>query len=122
MVISVTFNFLIYCFILANTVTLAMYRYDESERQTEILYFLNLIFVWVFFAEMVAKLIGLGVKNYVRDKFNIFDAIIVVLSLVDFALSMLVQMDESSGSGIMSAFRALRLLRVVKLARHWKAF
>ena len=122
MVISVTFNFLIYCFILANTVTLAMYRYDESERQTEILYFLNLIFVWVFFAEMVAKLIGLGVKNYVRDRFNIFDAIIVVLSLVDFALSMLVQMDDSSGSGIMSAFRALRLLRVVKLARHWKAF
>lgn len=71
---------------------------------------------------MVAKLIGLGVKNYVRDRFNIFDAIIVVLSLVDFALSMLVQMDDSSGSGIMSAFRALRLLRVVKLARHWKAF
>ena len=121
-VISVTFNFLIYCFILANTVTLAMYRYDESERQTEILRFLNVIFVWVFFAEMVAKLIGLGVKNYVRDRFNIFDAIIVVLSLVDFALSLLVHMDDSSGSGIMSAFRALRLLRVVKLARHWKAF
>lgn len=31
-------------------------------------------------------------------------------------------MDDNSGSGIMSAFRALRLLRVVKLARHWKAF
>ena len=27
-VISVTFNFLIYCFILANTITLALYRYD----------------------------------------------------------------------------------------------
>ncbi len=27
-VMSVTFNFLIYCFIIANTITLAMYRYD----------------------------------------------------------------------------------------------
>jgi len=27
-VMSVTFNFLIYCFILANTITLALYRYD----------------------------------------------------------------------------------------------
>ena len=31
LVISVTFNFLIYCFILANTITLALHRYDESE-------------------------------------------------------------------------------------------
>lgn len=120
--ISVTFNFLIYCFILGNTIALALYRYNESDRQSEILYYLNLIFVWVFFAEMVAKLIGLGVKNYVRDRFNIFDAIIVIVSLLDFALSMTVSMDDNSSSGIMSAFRALRLLRVVKLARHWKAF
>lgn len=27
-VMSVTFNFLIYCFIIANTITLALYRYD----------------------------------------------------------------------------------------------
>ena len=31
LVISVTFNFLIYCIILANTITLALYRFDESE-------------------------------------------------------------------------------------------
>jgi len=30
-VISVTFNFLIYCFILANTITLALFRYDQSD-------------------------------------------------------------------------------------------
>ena len=88
--ISVTFNFLIYCFILGNTIALALYRYNESERQAEILHYLNLIFVWVFFVEMVAKLIGLGVKNYVRDRFNIFDAIIVIVSLLDFALIMTV--------------------------------
>lgn len=30
MVSSVTFNFLIYCFIMGNTITLAMYRFDQS--------------------------------------------------------------------------------------------
>lgn len=121
LVISVTFNFLIYLFILANTITLALYRYDQSERQTDILAICDIVFVWVFTVELILKVLGLGAKNYMRDKFNVFDAIIVVVSLVDFILTMTVEVDEST-DGIMSALRALRLLRVVKLARHWKAF
>ena len=69
---------------------------------------------------MLAKMIGLGLRNYARDKFNIFDAIIVVIGLVDFVMTLTIEIDEST-DGIMSALRALRLLRVVKLARHWKA-
>ena len=118
-VTSVTFNFLIYCFILANTITLALYRYDQSDQQTKILDICDIIFVWVFTAELVAKIIGLGFKVYIQDKFNSFDAVIVVISLVDFTLSQ--SIDLESAAGIMSAMRALRLLRVVKLARHWKA-
>lgn len=57
---------------------------------------------------------------YILDKFNAFDAVIVVISLIDFTLSMTIDME--SAAGIMSAMRALRLLRVVKLARHWQAF
>ena len=81
---------------------------------------MDIIFVWVFTLEMIAKLIGLGLKNYIRDKFNAFDGVIVIVSLVDFALMLSGSLE--SADGIMSAFRALRLLRVVKLARHWKAF
>ena len=83
--------------------------------------FCDIFFVWVFTAEMIAKLIGLGVKNYVKDKFNIFDGIIVIISLVDFTLNFTVDM-EGGASGILSALRALRLLRIIKLARHWKDF
>ena len=32
------------------------------------------------------KLAGLGIKNYLRDKFNIFDGLIVIISLVDFSI------------------------------------
>ena len=119
-VISVTFNSFIYAFIVANTITLAMYRYDLSEDEKFVLFVLNSIFVWVFTLEMLVKLVGLGVKNYVRDKFNIFDGIIVVISLIDFSLNM--TLSEGGTEGIMSALRAMRLLRVFKLARHWKAF
>jgi len=78
------------------------------------------VFVWVFTVELIMKLIGLGFKAYSSDKFNLFDAVIVVISLVDFTLSLAIDMD--SAAGIMSAMRALRLLRVIKLARHWTAF
>ena len=121
-VISVTFNFLIYCLILANTITLAMYRFNQSKEQTETLEYLDIFFVWVFTVEMVMKLLGLGLRNYLRDKFNIFDCSIVLISLVDFAVVVSGVIDLSGSEGILSAFRALRLLRVVKLARQWKGF
>ena len=69
---------------------------------------------------MIAKLIGLGVKNYAKDKFNIFDGVIVIISLVDFVLNFSV--DVEGAVGILSALRGLRLLRIIKLARHWKDF
>jgi uncharacterized membrane protein len=33
-------------------------------------------FFTIFLAEMIIKLIGLGLKTYIKDRFNIFDAII----------------------------------------------
>lgn len=72
---------------------------------------------------MIIKLIGLGLKNYLLDRFNIFDAIIVILSLVDFSINVAgVIPEDDENSGIFSAFRAMRILRVIKLARKWKAF
>jgi hypothetical protein len=36
---------------------------------------------------MLIKLAGLGIRNYTRDKYNIFDALIVILSLVEMILA-----------------------------------
>ena len=123
LVTGVWFNFAIYCIILANTITLALYRYDQSEAQIEALIVFDIFFVWIFTAEMLAKLLGLGIKNYILDKFNLFDGVIVIIGLVDFTLYLTTdEIETNSDGGIMSALRALRLLRVIKLARHWKAF
>lgn len=69
--------------IIANTVILAMERFPEDKAETAISSILNSIFTWAFVIEMVIKLIGLGFREYGKDSFNLFDAFIVVLSLVD---------------------------------------
>ena len=46
----------------------------------------NTVFTYCFLAEMIIKLLGLGVKDYARDGFNRFDAAIVILSMVEIAL------------------------------------
>jgi len=66
---------------------------------------------------MILKLIGLGFENYRRDNYNVFDAVIVVISLVDWTISIL-QVDAGSA---LQAFRAMRLLRMMKLSKSWKA-
>ena len=117
LVTSVSFNFFIFLLILANTATLAAYHYDESDEQIFVLQVFNEIFTWTFFLEMILKIIGLGFKNYRKDGYNLFDAVIVVISLVDWTISIL----EVDAGGALKAFRAMRLLRMMKLSKSWKA-
>ena len=44
----------------------------------------NFTFMLIFTGEMVLKLIALGIRAYVNDTFNCFDAFIVVMSYVDY--------------------------------------
>ena len=66
---------------------------------------------------MWVKLGGLGFKGYMMDGFNILEALLVVISMVEegFAFA-----NFDLEAGAFTAFRALRLLRVFRLARSWK--
>ena len=64
---------------------------------------------------MILKLLGLGIKEYMRSKFNIFDGIIVLISLVEIVLSNTGGGGSKSG---LSALRSFRLMRIFKLARY----
>jgi hypothetical protein len=72
-----------------------------------------------FTIELVIKLLGLGFKNYVKDDYNNFDAIIVVISIVE---KLLIATQAVTNAGAFSVFRGFRLLRIFKLARSWKSF
>ena len=67
---------------------------------------------------MIMKIIGLGFSNYIKDRYNLFDAVIVIISLVDWAISRIPDLDAGSA---LNAFRALRLLRMLKISKSWKA-
>jgi hypothetical protein len=47
----------------------------------------------MFLGEMVMKLIGLGVATYVKDRFNIFDAFIVILTVAENIIDLAVSDD-----------------------------
>ena len=98
-----------------------MDKYPEDEDLSEVTSILNNIFTYCFILEMVIKLIGLGFREYSRDSFNIFDAIVVVLSIVDMIITASSGSDEESGVAL-TAFRGARLIRVFKLARSWTSF
>lgn len=75
--------------------------------------YLNLGFFLFFCIELISKLIGQGLQHYLRDKFNWFDAIVVIVSAVDISLLYtLYAENEDSTSGAITALRVFRLIRI----------
>jgi hypothetical protein len=104
---------------MANTIVLGLDRYPITDKQQRKLEILNLTFYAIFAFEMVVKLVGLGIKQYVRDGYNIFDFIIVFVSTIDVIISESNHIKISGSKAILS-LRTFRLLRVFKLAKSWK--
>lgn len=73
--------------IIVNTTLLALDKYPENTSLMKSVELINLILSVVFFLEMIIKLIGLGIKGYFCDKYNIFDGIIVILTAIDIIYS-----------------------------------
>ncbi|XP_041087621.1 sodium channel protein type 4 subunit alpha B-like [Polyodon spathula] len=96
--------------IVLNTLFMAMEHYPMSLDFENVLVVGNLVFTGIFAAEMVFKLIALDPYYYFQTGWNIFDSIIVTLSLVELGLA--------NVEGL-SVLRSFRLLRVFKLAKSW---
>jgi len=108
-----TFEWFIQITIFLNSIALGSEFYEQPEWLTKIQNISNMIFTIIFSVEMILKLIGYGFLDYIRDWFNMFDGVIVILSWVEFILA-LTTSQESSG---LSVLRGFRLLRVFKLVR-----
>ena len=107
--------------IFVNTVILCLERYPMSNIEMKIQEYANYGFTCIFAIEMVIKILGFGIIGYIRDKANIFDWLIVVISIADTTVSTTLSYDVQA-SGAVSAFRIFRLFRVIKLAKGWKRF
>ena len=75
------FDICIMAVILLNMLTMAMEHHDQDETFAEILGYINLSFIIIFTVECVLKLIGLR-HFYFKFPWNIFDFVVVVLSIL----------------------------------------
>uniref|UniRef100_A0A8C2CNC7 Sodium channel protein n=1 Tax=Cyprinus carpio TaxID=7962 RepID=A0A8C2CNC7_CYPCA len=97
--------------IVINTVFMAMEYYPMKNDYVYMLSTANVVFIGIFAAEMLFKIIALDPYTYFQEGWNIFDSIIVTLSLLELCLTNVV-----SWIGFLRPFR---LLRVFKLAKSW---
>ncbi|XP_056143517.1 sodium channel protein type 4 subunit alpha B-like [Lampris incognitus] len=96
--------------IVLNTVFMAMEHYPMAPDFENMLSIGNLVFTGIFTAEMVLKLLAMDPYHYFQVGWNIFDSIIVTMSLVELGLA------DVEG---LSVLRSFRLMRVFKLAKSW---
>ncbi|XP_041429085.1 voltage-dependent L-type calcium channel subunit alpha-1D isoform X2 [Xenopus laevis] len=114
MVNSTGFEYIMFVLILLNTVALAMQHYEQSKPFNYAMDILNMVFTGLFTVEMVLKLMAFRPKHYFCDAWNTFDALIVVGSLVDIAVTEVNSSEDSSRISI-TFFRLFRVMRLVKL-------
>ncbi|XP_058446082.1 voltage-dependent calcium channel type A subunit alpha-1 isoform X9 [Malaya genurostris] len=87
---------------------------EENSRRNEILNFFDYAFTGVFTIEMLLKIVDLGVilhpGSYLREFWNIMDAVVVICAAVSFGFDM----TGSSAGQNLSTIKSLRVLRVLR--------
>uniref|UniRef100_A0A803TLN6 Calcium voltage-gated channel subunit alpha1 I n=1 Tax=Anolis carolinensis TaxID=28377 RepID=A0A803TLN6_ANOCA len=98
--------------ILVNTISMGIEHHEQPEELTNILEICNVVFTSMFALEMILKLAAFGLFDYLRNPYNIFDSIIVIISIWEII---------GQADGGLSVLRTFRLLRVLKLVRFMPA-
>ncbi|XP_051967472.1 voltage-dependent L-type calcium channel subunit alpha-1D-like [Xyrauchen texanus] len=111
---STGFEYIMFVLILLNTICLAVQHYGQSELFNYVMDILNMVFTAVFTVEMLLKLIAFKPRHYFTDAWNTFDALIVVGSVVDIAITEVNNTEDSARISI-TFFRLFRVMRLVKL-------
>ncbi|XP_042240382.1 voltage-dependent T-type calcium channel subunit alpha-1G-like isoform X2 [Homarus americanus] len=108
--------------ILINTLSMGIEYHNQPDILTTIVEMSNYIFSAVFAIEMLLKVIAEGPFGYISNGFNVFDGVIVILSVVEMYESYSAHAadptDQQAGQGSgLSVLRTFRLLRILKLVR-----
>ena len=71
-----------------NTYVLSQDKFPLEPAKAATIKSLNDLFTYIFMLEMFIKVNGLGFREYARDTFNLFDAFIVIVSIVEWVLNL----------------------------------
>ncbi|XP_028975657.2 voltage-dependent T-type calcium channel subunit alpha-1G isoform X1 [Esox lucius] len=98
--------------ILINTLSMGIEFHEQPDELTNALEISNIVFTSLFALEMLLKVLVYGPFGYIKNPYNIFDGIIVVISVWEIV--------GQQGGGL-SVLRTFRLMRVLKLVRFMPA-
>uniref|UniRef100_A0A8C4N7K1 Sodium voltage-gated channel alpha subunit 7 n=1 Tax=Equus asinus TaxID=9793 RepID=A0A8C4N7K1_EQUAS len=99
--------------IILNMYFLALEHYPMSEETISVLSIGNLVFLGIFTAEMIFKIIAMHPYGYFQVGWNIYDCLIVFHGLAELYLT------NIHG---MALLRSFRVLRIFKLGKYWTTF
>ncbi|XP_051496239.1 sodium channel protein type 4 subunit alpha isoform X1 [Apus apus] len=106
------FDITIMILICLNMVTMMVETDDQSELKTSVLYKINLVFIVIFTGECVLKMFALR-HYYFTIGWNIFDFVVVILSILGIVLSDIIEKYFVSPT----LFRVIRLARIGRVLR-----
>ncbi|XP_017160326.1 sodium channel, voltage gated, type VIII, alpha subunit b isoform X1 [Poecilia reticulata] len=106
------FDISIMILICLNMVTMMVETDDQSEDTEVVLYWVNFVFIVVFTGEFLLKLFALR-HYYFTNGWNIFDVVVVILSIVGMFLADLIEKYFVSPT----LFRVIRLARIGRILR-----
>ncbi|XP_029570707.1 voltage-dependent T-type calcium channel subunit alpha-1G-like [Salmo trutta] len=98
--------------ILINTLSMGIEYHEQPDELTNALEISNIVFTSLFALEMLLKVLVYGPFGYIKNPYNIFDGVIVVISVWEIV--------GQQGGGL-SVLRTFRLMRVLKLVRFMPA-
>lgn len=100
--------------ICANVVVMSLEYYRMDDSYGNILTYFAYGFVGFFVCEAIFKFAGLGFKGYFADSWNLFDFVVVLISIAAIVI-------EEVGSDFMvvnpSLLRCMRLVRIVRMVK-----
>ena len=112
----IIFNTFIYLIITINIIFICLLKYPMNNKLENIIKVINIICTSILILEIIIKFIVLGFKNWIKDKFNIIDFIIIILGLYEIIYVKITKdiLDDAN-----SSLCSLRAIRYIKLLRYF---
>jgi hypothetical protein len=82
--------------------------------------YINYGFAVIFALEAIFKIISFGFKAYVRDRGNIFDFLIVILTIVTSIISITMELDFGASTTFIRALRMSRIFKFIQKSKQIK--
>nr|5EK0_A Chain A, Chimera of bacterial Ion transport protein and human Sodium channel protein type 9 subunit alpha [synthetic construct]5EK0_B Chain B, Chimera of bacterial Ion transport protein and human Sodium channel protein type 9 subunit alpha [synthetic construct]5EK0_C Chain C, Chimera of bacterial Ion transport protein and human Sodium channel protein type 9 subunit alpha [synthetic construct]5EK0_D Chain D, Chimera of bacterial Ion transport protein and human Sodium channel protein type 9 sub len=104
-------KFIIYLIVL-NMVTMMVEKEGQSQHMTEVLYWINVVFIILFTIEIILRIYVHRI-SFFKDPWSLFDFVVVIISIVGMFLADLIETYFVSPT----LFRVIRLARIGRILR-----